>query len=62
MMAGTSFYVYAYHKGLGRFLGAFPSDTAIFTSGNDPAGFNGPFNPDFRTYKVHKFNLKLGIT
>ena len=40
-----------YHKGLGRYLGAFPSDTRIFTTGNGPAGFNGPFNPVFRPLK-----------
>ena len=37
-----------YHKGLGRFLDAFPSDTGIFTTGNGPGKFNGPFNFQYR--------------
>ena len=45
------------HKGLGRFLGAFPSDTGIFTTGNGPAEFNGPFNSDIPGLKIHRFSV-----
>ena len=55
---GIGFYMsYGYHKGLGRFLGAFPSDTGIFTTGNGPAEFNGPFNSDIPGLKIHRFSL-----
>ena len=50
---------YAYHKGLGRFLGAFPSDTGIFTTGNGPGKFNGPFNFQYRDLTFIEVTLFL---
>ena len=48
-----------YHKGLGRFLGAFPSDTGIFTTGNGPGKFNGPFNFQYRDLRFRGLTLFL---
>ena len=48
-----------YHKGLGRFLDAFPSDTGIFTTGNGPGKFNGPFNFQYRDLRFMGLALFL---
>ena len=46
-----------YHKGLGRWLGAFPSDTGIFTTGNGPGKFIGPINFQIPELKIHRFSV-----
>ena len=48
-----------YHKGLGRFLGAFPSDTGIFTTGNGPGKSNGPFDFQYRDLRFIGLTLSL---
>ena len=51
----------AYHKGLGRFLDAFPSDTGIFTTGNGPGKSNGPFDFQYRDLRFRDLTLSFRV-
>ena len=59
MMRFRDVNVVVYHKGLGRFLGAFPSDTGIFTTGNGPGKSNGPFDFQYRDLTFRGLTLSL---